>query len=79
MTATMRGEVRFRCGAAATVEYPADDPEVLARFRREGARRDCPACEQGLPNDVPVGEHVLRCREPGTDWRYWWIGREVTR
>jgi hypothetical protein len=77
-------EVPFRCGATASITYPVEHPEVLARprqwFRRELARRDCPACEQGLPNDVPAGDHVLHPEgEPGEDWRYWWIGREVAR
>lgn len=81
--------VPFRCGALASITYPVDHPEVLVRFRRDLARRDCPACQQGLPPGVRAAAHVLHpsprespdgeCTEDVADVRYWWIGREVER
>lgn len=43
----LRATVIYRCGAPATIEYPAGAEASIARLREEAARRDCPGCTTG--------------------------------
>ena len=66
----LRGEVTYRCGATATVEYPADAQASFERFKDDATRRDCDGCSTG----DKAGTY-LQVGEGGFDlWRW----REVT-
>ena len=43
----LRGEVTYRCGATASVEYAADGQAAFERFKEDASRRDCDGCTTG--------------------------------
>jgi hypothetical protein len=43
----LRGEVTYRCGATASVEYAADGQAAFERFKADATRRDCDGCATG--------------------------------